>query len=138
MTPRDTRTGGVLEAMILPSLRNGGYSFAAQQVVGTRIGGGKHVVDVIAEKNAKKYLISLKWQQVSGTAEQKVPFEVICLTEAVIEGAFEKAYLVLGGGGWKLRDFYTGGGLEKHLAYAEKVDILTLESFVARANQGKL
>jgi len=24
-------------------------------------------------------LISLKWQQSSGTAEQKVPFEVICL-----------------------------------------------------------
>ena len=46
--------------------------------------------------------------------------------------------LVLGGNGWKLRDFYTGGGLEKHLAYARKVDILTLESFVARANQGKL
>jgi hypothetical protein len=45
---------------------------------------------------------------------------------------------VLGGGGWELRDFYTGGGLEKHLAYAQKVDILTLESFVARANQGKL
>jgi hypothetical protein len=42
---------------------------------------------------------------------------------------------VLGRGGWKLHNFYTDGGLEKHLAYADKVDILTLESFVARANR---
>jgi hypothetical protein len=124
--------------MILPSLRNGRYAFTTQQVIGTRIGGGKHIVDVIAEKDGKKYLISLKWQQVSGTAEQKVPFEVLCLTEAVIHGAFDKAYLVLGGNGWKLRDFYTRGGLEKYLAYAEKVHITTLESFVALANQGKV
>jgi hypothetical protein len=138
MSPRDTRTGAVLEAMILPALRNGGYTYQLQQVVGNRIGGRKHIVDVIAQKGEKKYLISLKWQQVSGTAEQKVPFEVICLTEAVLTGAFSKAYLVLGGEGWSLRTFYTGGGLEKHLAYAEKVDILTLEGFVARANQGRL
>ena len=48
------------------------------------------------------------------------------------------AHLVLGGEGWKLRDFYTEGGLEKHLEYAGKVDILTLENFIARANQGQL
>jgi hypothetical protein len=37
----------------------------------------RHFVDVIAEKDGKRFLVSLKWQQVSGTAEQKVPFEVI-------------------------------------------------------------
>jgi len=43
-------------------------------------------------------LISMKWQQVSGTAEQKVPFEVICLIEALKNngGRYSKAYLVLG------------------------------------------
>jgi hypothetical protein len=44
---------------------------------------------------------------------------------------------VLGGEGWKLRNFYTGG-LKQHLAHADKVEILTLESFVAKANQGEL
>jgi hypothetical protein len=82
--------------------------------------------------------VSLKWQQVSGTAEQKVPFEVICLAEAVRSGAFARAYLVLGGEGWRLRNFYTGGALQNYLVYADKVDILTLESFVARANKGRL
>ena len=138
MAPRDTRTGGVLEAMILPALTRGGYMAHPQQLIGTRIGGGRHFVDAIAEKNGQRYLVSLKWQQVGGTAEQKVPFEVICLAEAVVSGAYAKAYLVLGGEGWTLRKFYTEGGLANQLVHADKVDILTLEAFVARANQGKL
>ena len=80
----------------------------------------------------------LKWQQVSGTAEQKVPFEIICLLEAMENGPYEKAYLVLGGEGWTYRAFYTSGGLAKYLSYADCVEILTLEGFVARANSGKL
>ncbi len=138
MSPRNTTTGGVLEAMVLPALTRGGYTYKTQQKIGVRFGGGAHLVDVIAEKDGAKYLISMKWQQVSGTAEQKVPFEVICLADEVLSGAFSKAYLVLGGEGWKLRTFYTGGGLKNHLVHADKVDIMTLEAFVARANQGKL
>ena len=140
MSPRNTTTGAVLEAMILPALKSGGYEYDAQAVVGVRIGGRRHVVDVLAQKDGEEYLVSLKWQQVSGTAEQKIPFEVICLAEAVLQsnGKYAKAYLVLGGEGWTLREFYTQGGLERHLEYAETVDILTLEAFVARANQGKL
>lgn len=138
MTPRDTRTGGVLEAMIFPALQHGGYNFRAQVKIGKRLGGRAHKVDALAEKGGQQILISLKWQQVGGTAEQKVPFEVICLAEAVRQGGFDKAYLVLGGEGWTLRDFYVSGALHKHLANAESVRIMTLESFVALANQGKL
>jgi hypothetical protein len=138
MTPRDTRTGGVLEAMILPALERGGYSHQTQVIIGTRIGGRSHKVDVIATKGARSILVSLKWQQVGGTAEQKVPFEVICLAEAVRGGGYGAACLVLGGDGWTLRDFYTGGGLSEHLQHAGLVEVLTLERFVARANQGKL
>ena len=48
---------GVLEAMILSSLKRGGYSFASQVVVGARLGGGgRHFVDATAEKDGKKYL----------------------------------------------------------------------------------
>lgn len=138
MTPRDTRTGGVLEAMILPALTRGGYPYKTQVKIGNRIGGGTHKVDAVAEGPAKPILVSLKWQQVGGTAEQKVPFEVICLSEAVRGGAYSKAYLVLGGEGWTLRSFYTSGGLNEHLKHTDEVQILTLEGFVALANQGKL
>jgi len=125
--------------MVLPALMRGGYEYQTQVKIGTRLGGGRHFVDAIAEKGGQRWLVSMKWQQVGGTAEQKVPYEVICLAEALSAGAYEGAYLVLGGTGWTLRDFYTSGGLKKHLAdHADKVRIITLEDFVARANQGRL
>jgi hypothetical protein len=138
MTPRDTRTGGVLEAMILPALRRGGYEYKTQVKIGKRPGGGTHKIDAVAEKGGETILVSLKWQQVGGTAEQKVPFEVICLAEEIRQRKFQKAYLALGGDGWTLREFYTSGGLQAHLTHADKVQVLTLERFVALANQGKL
>lgn len=139
--PRNTTTGRVLEEMILPALTRGGYRFKTQVQVGQRFGGGRHIVDVVAwGSDGEGVLISLKWQQTSGTAEQKVPFEAICLADAVLspENQFKKAYLVLGGAGWKLRDFFVGGGLNEHLRYGELVTILSLEEFIAKANQGQL
>lgn len=138
MSPRDTSTGAVLEEMIRPALHRGGYAHTPRKKIGNRPGGRAHWVDAIAEKEGHQILVSLKWQQVSGTAEQKIPFEVICLAEAVKDGPFDKAYLVLGGPGWTLRDFYVGGGLDEYLTNTDNVDILTLEQFVAKANQGKL
>jgi hypothetical protein len=153
MSPRDTRTGGVLEAMILPALTRGGYNYQTQHRIGQRLGGGIHKVDVLAKKDGKRYLVSLKWQQKGGTAEQKVPFEVICLADAVAMGGYDGAFLVLGGvdhmagdrltktkssPGWKLRNFYVAGGLKSYINHADRVEILTLEAFVARANQGHL
>lgn len=124
--------------MILPSLKRGGYESRLRVKIGQRLGCGAHFVDVIAEKSDRKYLISLKWQQVSGTAEQKIPFEVMCLAEALESGEYQKAYVVLGGEGWKLRQFCVSGGLEKFLTGTEKVSLITLEHFVALANKGRL
>ena len=138
MARRDTGTGAVLEKMMLPALERGGYSYNKQVRVGTRLGGGTHFVDIVAEKGGQKLLISVKWQQVSGTAEQKVPFEIICLEEALRSGEFQRAFVVLGGDGWKLRDFYVGGGLDEYLRLSGKVEVLTLEGFIGRANMGKL
>jgi PD-(D/E)XK nuclease superfamily protein len=135
---RNTGTGGVLERMVLPALDQGGYSHRVQVNIGQRLGCGQHNVDVIAQKNGEQFLVSMKWQQVSGTAEQKVPFEVICLLEALQSGSFTKAFLVLGGEGWTLRDFYTSGGLNRYISGADRVEVLTLESFVGRANAGRL
>jgi hypothetical protein len=135
---RDTSTGSVLEQMVLPALRRGGYDFRTQVTIGHRPGGRPHKVDAVAVKEGRSWLVSMKWQQVGGTAEQKVPFEVICLADALIDGAYESAYLVLGGLGWTLRDFYTQGGLKAHLPGADKVRIVTLEDFIGRANQGAL
>lgn len=138
MKSRDTGTGSVLEKMILPALEAGGYDYDVRVKVGRRLGQGTHIVDVVIRKNGKSSLVSLKWQQVSGTAEQKIPFEVICLASTLEESEHDRAYLVLGGEGWRLRNFYTSGALKKYLKSADSVEILTLESFVAKANRGQL
>lgn len=111
MSPRNTNTGAVLEAMVVPALERGGYVCERQVIVGARCGGGVHKIDAIAVRDGQRTLVSLKWQQTGGTAEQKVPFEVMCLADAVRAGFGARAYLVLGGDGWSLRNYYTSGAL---------------------------
>lgn len=135
---RETTTGRVLEEMVLPALRRSGYSFTEQTHVGCRPNGRKHNVDVIATKDGISVLVSMKWQETSGTAEQKVPFEVLCLADAVRQMGLTTAYLVLGGPGWTLRDWYVSGDLKSRLVDVGNVNVVTLETFVAKANQGKL
>ncbi|ODS57821.1 MAG: hypothetical protein ABS36_05115 [Acidobacteria bacterium SCN 69-37] len=138
MTPRNTNTGGVLEAMVVPALERGGYACQTQVKVGQRCGGGIHKVDAIATRSGEKVLVSMKWQQTGGTAEQKVPFEVMCLADAVRAEHALRAYLVLGGDGWTLRDYYTSGKLSEHLVHASLVRVVTLEAFIRIANNGQL
>jgi len=126
--------------MVLPALEHGGYQCQKQVNIGERLGGGHHKIDVLAEKEGRRFLISLKWQQVHGTAEQKVPFEAMCLAEAIRSsgGKYAGAYLVLGGGGWRLRDFFIGEDLRRYLSLGDQVRIVSLETFIGLANQGKL
>ena len=131
-------TGGVLEAMVMPALEHGGYLLEKQVTIGTHCGGGVHKVDAIATKDGRRTLVSLKWQQTGGTAEQKVPFEVMCLADAVRAQHADRAYLVLGGDGWTLRDYYTSGKLDEHLVHAGLVRVVTLEAFARIANNGEL
>ncbi len=138
MTPRNTNTGGVLEAMIVPALSRAGYSHLTQQVIGKRCGGRPHRVDAVACLGDDRILVSLKWQQTGGTAEQKVPFEVMCLADAVRAGQASRAYLVLGGDGWTLRDYFTSGKLAEHLIHSDMVKVVTLEAFIRIANNAQL
>ncbi len=88
---RDTRTGGVLESMVLPALDKGGYQYAIQVVIGKRLGGKNHRVDVLVSGfSGEQIPVSLKWQQTSGTAEQKIPFEIMCLADGctIVTGKF--------------------------------------------------
>ncbi|GHC41386.1 PD-(D/E)XK nuclease superfamily protein [Roseibacillus persicicus] len=137
---RNTTTGKTFEEELRKSLLALGYKVAEQVQVGTRPNGSKHMIDLVATKGGHSYLISLKWQQTSGTAEQKVPYEVICLSEALKQsrGAHRAAYLVLGGEGWSLKEFYLAGGLRRHLSLDQQVEILSPETLLLRAREGKL
>ena len=53
-------------------------------------------------------------------------------------GAAPRAYLVLGGDGWTLRDYHTSGGLTDHIIHAALVRVVTLERCVRLANDSEL
>ena len=127
--------------MVIPALLEGQYECSTNVNIGDRPSGRRHLVDVVAtDKSGRVILVSLKWQQVSGTVEQKIPYEIMCLAHALRtgEGRFSDAYLVLGGEGWSLRDFYLRGGLDDYMRYSNLVKIRSLESFIAAANRGRL
>lgn len=142
MVPRDTGTGKVFEDMLAIALEHGGYEAKKQRGIGKRLGVRTHKIDWLATApNGEQFLISVKWQQSQGTAEQKVPFEVMSLIDAIMkgEGQYKKAYLVLGGDGWTLRDWYLGDGLNEFMyPYDEYVEIMSGDAFISIANQGKL
>jgi len=142
MRSRNTTSGAGLEDTILPVLLRNGYQVATQQIIGTTLGGGRHRIDaLVTTPLAIKVLVSVKWQQVSGTAKEKVPFEVIKLIHAVknSNGEYLYAYLVLAGTGWgTLRDFYLNGGLSEYIAGADLVRLISLEKFMALANRQQL
>jgi hypothetical protein len=136
--PRNTRTGAVLEQMVLPALEMGGYLIERQVRLTDRLGGGKHYGDIVASKNGERIVISLKWQQSSGTAEQKVPYEFMCLADVLTnDSTIHKAYIVIGGDGWTKHPFFLNG-LDSWVNTKQFVDVLRLDSFVAKANKGIL
>ena len=53
--PRNTRTGNVMEDMLTNSLKQGSYDFKKGAKVGTRLGGGKHMVDIVVYENNEVY-----------------------------------------------------------------------------------
>ena len=136
--PRNTRTGAVLEQMVLPALDMGGYVVERQVRLPERLGGGRHYGDIVASKDGERIVISLKWQQSSGTAEQKVPYEFMCLADVLAkDDSIQKAYIVIGGDGWTKHKFFLND-LNEWVNTDEFVDVVRLDSFVAKANQGLL
>lgn len=138
-----TSTGKVFEMTARPALELNGYRVAFQKIVGLGVGGGAHREDIIVTKpDGEELLVSMKWQQVSGTAEQKVPYEVIKLIHAVKNSAsrFPYAYLVIGGDGWtpSLLKFYLQHGLRDYIRDYDLVRLVSLNDFIARANKKKL
>ena len=138
-----TKTGSTLEVTVEAVLINNSYAVTKQQVVGTKPGGGRHRADIVGMRpNGSKFLVSLKWQQTAGSAEEKIPFEVIKLLHALREnaGVYDKAYIVVGGDGFNagLVEFYLSEEFRSYIRESEKIEILTLNDIITRANRGAL
>lgn len=114
-TTRQTVTGRKYEKEIANLLEEyTSHKFESQSNIGKKRNGGKHYIDILLNNII---LLSLKYQQVLGTAEEKVPFEIMKLQHAIDDYEYECAILVLAGpdSAWKWKDYYLGEEFQSNM-----------------------
>jgi len=82
--------------MVRLTLEKGDYKQEGQTEIRIRLGGRKYIVGAVVPRNDQFILAPLKWQQISDTAEEQIPFEVMCLSNATSEGHGDRVSLVFG------------------------------------------
>lgn len=105
---RDTTTGSdyedIVELCIKRACERNGLKATPQSTIGQKPGGGNHRVDweIYKVENPKiRGLISCKFQSTSGTAEEKIAYEVIKLLHAMEKDQrYIKSWIIMGGSGW--------------------------------------
>ena len=108
MMVRDTTTGGdyekIIETTIKRSCQMNKLKAEPQIFVGVKPGGGRHRIDweisEIDNPNIRG-LVSCKIQNTSGTAEEKLAYEVINLLHTMeTDHRYVHAWIIMGGTGW--------------------------------------
>lgn len=137
---RDTTTGSdyesIIEICIKRSCERNRLGATPQSIVGQKPGGGNHRVDweIYRLDNAKiRGLISCKFQGTSGTAEEKIAYEVIKLLHTMdLDERYIKSWIIMGGVGWSagMRNF-----INNDLAYwipqmKNRVQIFTTDELI--------
>lgn len=141
MAQRDTTTGSnyesIIEMCIKRSCDKNELVALSQTNVGNKPGGGKHRVDwELYRQNdpSIRALISCKYQGTSGTAEEKIAYEVIKLLYAMkMDARYKKSWIIMGGQGWSsgMREF-VNIHLEEWIPQMKgKVDILTTDELIS-------
>jgi hypothetical protein len=147
MSKTGVNTGKIFEQLFDTVLPTQGYRILPkdeyQSFLAPTISGGKHLPDRVIETPDLRWIIlSKKWQETSGTAEQKVPFEIIKLIDAIAKsnGKFPYAYLIIGGEGWnpKLKEAYLNGDLNKYINGTELVKVVNSDRFLTLVNRKNL
>jgi len=132
--PRNTSSGKFYEDTVEKAIRQSclanELTAKSQQTVGTTPSGGKHRVDweLVSKQDPNvRGLVSCKVQITGGTAEEKIPYEVIKLIYAMeTDPRYKKAWIVLGGKGFTpgLKDFYVNKLHEVIPKMKDKVSII--------------
>lgn len=112
------------------------YNVEEQVYIGLRPTGGGHIVDL--EVVNDEYfnvciLISLKYQEVDGSAYEKLLYEQVCLQAACEEYGYTKAYIILAGDGWKHGDSFRKGAFSKWVT-TPNVFVLDFDEFLSEFN----
>lgn len=129
---RDTTTGTNYETEVENLLEDySEHTVESQVMVGTKRNGGKHYCDIVLNEDE---LISLKYQRVQGTAEEKIPFEFMKLQHAIDDHGYKSATIVVAGPdkAWKWKDYYLSDEFRgKMSSIYPNVRIINHEQFVS-------
>ena len=112
-------TGRKFEKLIARILRKNGCLVTEQADIGFKFKNKKHKVDSLVNG---RILVSDKWQNTGGTAEEKVGYEMWTLYQKILSGTYEKAFVILGGPGWTIFE-----NLEKMSKDYPKVTLICYE-----------
>jgi hypothetical protein len=128
---RNTTTGKSYEDVVEELLtEHTDHKVQAQVNIGAKRNGGRHYVDILLNE---QHLISLKYQRVQGTAEEKIPFEVMKLQHAVNDHGYKDAVIVIAGPdkAWKWKEYYLSDEFQTDMKriYPD-VRIISHEQFV--------
>lgn len=150
MSLLSSRTGKATEQSIAELLREAGYCFKAQDREGKHPWGSTHVVDfLIRDRDTTQVLydptrtpiaiLSLKFQGVRGTADEKIPFELLALRHALNRGRAQRAYILIVGEGMreKLRTWYLSGGVGQFMDCTD-IKVIGYDKFASLVNRGEL
>ena len=132
---RDTSTGNSYEEIIEFVIAKSGLKSKKQVIIGIKPGGRQHRIDHIVWNDSNpdtKALISCKVQNVGGTAEEKIVYEIIKLLHAMdTYPEYKRAYLILGGQGWTPELIvWLRSGLTKYVPDAKRVIILNTDELI--------
>ena len=141
MASRDTTTGSNYEAIIEMCIKlscdKHNLEAISQANIGIKPGGGKHRVDweIIDKKDPNtRGLISCKYQGTSGTAEEKMAYEVIKLLYTMkLDSRYKKSWIIMRGEGWSsgLREFIKDHLSEWIPEMGGKISILTTDQLIS-------
>ena len=145
MTPpggaKTIRSGGTLEDTVLPALERNGYTFKKQFYMEPGLGGGRQRLDTfVTDPHGDAINLSVKWQGISGSAEEKVPAEILKML--VLKDAhpeIKRSYIVLAGPGWnkRLKSFYKDQ-ITAFIPRAIEIRVLETDEFLHLCIEGRL
>ena len=142
MSSRNTTSGASFEDIVGASLKRSckanALTATAQVNIGEKPDGGNHIVDWQLTSNTKrskkKVLVSCKYQEVSGTAQDKITYEVVKLATAMKnDPSITHSFIVLGGKGWSsgMKDFVTTDLVSDWFPkFEDKITICDIDSFM--------
>ena len=123
--------------IISPKCQANRYGKQPQSRIGATPWGTTHNIDweIWSLDNPNlRALLSCKYQDSGGTAEEKSPDEVIKLARAIdLDSRFRIAWLVIGGDGWTegLRQFFFSRLQEDIPAMVGRVQLLTTDELIS-------